>query len=93
VWSLDDGRLIDFFRNPAAPPGKEELAADGLILDLDYAAARQEFGYCATDKSAYIRKFSDKGDKMTLVAVLQGHESEVTRVGDFKQRFCFLCSC
>jgi hypothetical protein len=60
--------------------GKEELAADGIILDLDYSIERNEFGYASADKSAYIRKFSPKGDEMLLQAVLLGHEAEVTKV-------------
>ncbi|KAI8810660.1 WD40-repeat-containing domain protein [Cladochytrium replicatum] len=58
----------------------EELAADGIILDLDYSAERNEFGYVSADRMGYIRRFSTKGDEMTLVAVLQGHEAEVTQI-------------
>jgi hypothetical protein len=60
--------------------GKEELAADGIILDLEYNPDRNEFGYASSDKLAYIRKFSPKGDEMLLQAILVGHEAEVTKV-------------
>lgn len=54
------------------------MAADGPILDMDYVAGRNEFAYASADKCAYIRQFSIDGSKMTLRAVLQGHEEEVT---------------
>ena len=41
---------------------------------------RKEFAYAASDKLVYIRKFSTIGHEMTLSAVLQGHDAEVTRV-------------
>lgn len=71
-------RLHSIFSNKNAIVGKEELAADGVILDITYAECRNEFGYASADKQAYIRRFNPKGDQMTLVAVLQGHEAEVT---------------
>jgi hypothetical protein len=58
----------------------EELAADGVILGIDYNSERNEFAYCSVDKSAYLRRFSTVGTEMTLVAVMQGHETEVTQV-------------
>lgn len=71
-------RLHSIFSNKSALIGKEELAADGIILDVAYSESRNEFGYASADKQAYIRRFNPKGDQMTLVAVLQGHEAEVT---------------
>lgn len=41
---------------------------------------RNEFAYASSDKLVYIRQFSDRGAEMTLSAVLQGHEAEVTQV-------------
>ena len=43
-------------------------------------ASRDEFAYASSDKLVYIRQFSDRGAEMTLSAVLQGHEAEVTQV-------------
>lgn len=59
---------------------KEELAADGIVLDIEYNSDRNEFAYCSADKLAYIRKFSPNGSEMNLQVILQGHESEVTQV-------------
>ncbi|TPX59029.1 hypothetical protein SpCBS45565_g07846 [Spizellomyces sp. 'palustris'] len=70
----------DVFRNAHAGFGKEELAADGIILDLAYCPERNEFAYASADKLAYIRKFSPKGTEMLLQAILQGHEAEVTQI-------------
>lgn len=41
---------------------------------------RNEFAYASSDKLVYIRQFSERGAEMTLSAVLQGHEAEVTQV-------------
>ena len=57
------------------------MAADGIILSIEYNVERNELGYTSSDKLAYIRKFSPVGSEMTLTAVLQGHEAEVTQVG------------
>lgn len=51
---------------------REELAADGMILGIDYNPKRNEIGYCSADKNAYIRTFSTNGSEMKLTAVLQG---------------------
>ena len=72
-------RFHDLFRGEG-PSGKEELAADGVVLSLDYSHELDYFGYSSSDKLAYIRKFSPVGTEMKLVAVLQGHEAEVTQV-------------
>ncbi|KAJ3011791.1 UNVERIFIED_CONTAM: hypothetical protein HDU68_001525 [Siphonaria sp. JEL0065] len=80
VTDLKQGRLYDVFKNASKGYGKEELAADGIILDLEYVPERNEFGYASADKSAYIRKFSPKGEDMLLQAVLIGHEAEVTKI-------------
>ncbi|KAJ3330631.1 DExD/H-box ATP-dependent RNA helicase dhh1 [Blyttiomyces sp. JEL0837] len=79
IYDLKTSKLHDLFRNSQKGSGKEELAADGIILDLEYCPERNEFGYASADKSAYIRKFSPKGDEMLLQAVLLGHEAEVTK--------------
>ena len=96
----------DTFRN--TDPGaleSDELASDGIIMDLTYSPeryadyfcwtfswkifhcklhllhfCRNEFAYASSDKLVYIRQFSDRGAEMTLSAVLQGHEAEVTQV-------------
>ncbi|ORY40968.1 WD40 repeat-like protein [Rhizoclosmatium globosum] len=80
VTDLKQGRLHDVFKNAQKGYGKEELAADGIILDLEYCPERNEFGYASADKSAYIRKFSPKGEEMLLQAVLIGHEAEVSKI-------------
>ncbi|KAJ3086653.1 hypothetical protein HK100_008637, partial [Physocladia obscura] len=80
VTDLKQGRLHDVFKNTQKGYGKEEVAADGMILDLEYASERNEFAYASADKSAYIRTFSPKGDEMLLQAVLIGHEAEVTKI-------------
>ncbi|KAJ3351578.1 hypothetical protein HDU83_008843 [Entophlyctis luteolus] len=93
VTDLKLGRIHDVFRNSTQilnaggnnskgyyVGSKEELAADGIILDLEYCPERNEIAYASADKSAYIRKFSSKGDEMFLQAVLIGHEAEVTKV-------------
>ncbi|KAJ3413079.1 hypothetical protein HDV05_008533 [Chytridiales sp. JEL 0842] len=81
VYDLKQQRLHDVFRNSTQKSfGKEELAADGIILDLEYNPDRNEFGYASSDKLAYIRRFSPKGDEMLLQAVLVGHEGEVTKI-------------
>ncbi|KAI8611101.1 WD40-repeat-containing domain protein [Chytriomyces sp. MP71] len=79
IFDLKLGKLHDVFRSQKGL-GKEELAADGIILDMEYAPERNEFGYASADKSAYIRRFSSKGDEMLLQAVLIGHEAEVTKI-------------
>lgn len=72
---------IDVFRNKENPTmGKEELASDDIVLDLDYSPERQEFAYASADHCAYIRKFSETGSEMTLQAVLQGHEADVHQI-------------
>jgi WD40 repeat protein len=81
IWNLNTLELHDVFRNNASSiKSGEELAADGIILGIDYSPERKEFGYCSADKMAYIRKFSRNGNQMKLIAVLQGHEAEVTQV-------------
>ncbi|KAJ3101041.1 hypothetical protein HDU97_001684 [Phlyctochytrium planicorne] len=93
IYDLIHLRLHDVFRTPLTLPslslphshtpiflGKEELAADAIILDLEYCSDRNEFGYASADKVAYVRRFSSRGDEMTLQAVLVGHEAEVTQI-------------
>ncbi|KAJ3051739.1 hypothetical protein HK097_007248 [Rhizophlyctis rosea] len=81
IWDLKGARLQDVFRGGfPIGGGREELAADGIILDIEYCAERNEIAYASADKLAYVRRFSPKGDEMVLLAVLQGHEAEVTQV-------------
>ena len=47
---------------------------------MAYAESSNQIGYASADKQAYIRCFDPKGEEMTLVAVLQGHEAEVTAI-------------
>ncbi|KAJ1338995.1 hypothetical protein BSLG_006134 [Batrachochytrium salamandrivorans] len=75
--------LHDVFRNSqnqAFGLAREELAADGIILSLDYSPEFNSIGYASSDKLAYIRRASSNGAEMTLIAVLQGHEAEVTQI-------------
>ncbi|KAK3736028.1 hypothetical protein QZH41_002746 [Actinostola sp. cb2023] len=81
LWDLEKARFHDAFRNADRKSSEnEELASDGIIMDLTYSCERNEFAYASSDKLVYIRKFSNKGNEMTLSAVLQGHEAEVTQV-------------
>jgi len=81
LWDLETLRLLDAYRaRGKAAFEDEELAADGIILDMAFSESRKEFAYAASDKLVYIRKFSTSGHEMTLSAVLQGHEAEVARV-------------
>lgn len=72
--------MVDVFKNNSDLKASEELAADGMILGIDYSPERNEFAYCSADKMAYLRKFSPNGAEMKLVAVMQGHEAEVTQI-------------
>jgi hypothetical protein len=72
IWNLKDLKLHDIFKQTNGLNAKEELAADGIILGMDYNPTQNEIGYCSADKNAYIRKFSPNGSEMKLVAVLQG---------------------
>ena len=63
-----------------------DVAAEDIILDIDFSLDRNEFGYSSADKLAYIRKFSPFGHEMTIKHALKGHESEVTQVNIFKFR-------
>lgn len=82
LWDLRSARLQDTFRSagfsPNAPYGRDDMAADGHVNDLCYAPELNAFAYASADKQAYIRRFSIRGDEMTLLAVLQGHTGEVT---------------
>ncbi|KAJ3280734.1 hypothetical protein HK104_000440, partial [Borealophlyctis nickersoniae] len=101
IWDLKSAKLHDVFRGSpqiastttgstiiasSSSNWKEELAADGIIVDMEYCAERNEVAYASSDKLAYVRKFSPKGDEMVLVAVLQGHEAEVTKI-KWNQRY------
>lgn len=68
------------YSNSSSPFGRDELIADDVIYDMEYAAERNEFGYASADGCAYIRKFSTNVSEMKLQAVLQGHESDVTQI-------------
>ncbi|XP_071494160.1 uncharacterized protein [Diadema antillarum] len=81
IWDLESGKLVDRFRNVSEDGFDiEELACDGIIIDMDYSHRRNEFACASGDKMAYIRHFSEKGHEMTLRNTLQGHEGEVTQV-------------
>uniref|UniRef100_A0A7M5UDS4 Uncharacterized protein n=1 Tax=Clytia hemisphaerica TaxID=252671 RepID=A0A7M5UDS4_9CNID len=81
IWNLDTLCLHDVFRHPDSKGNHDnEMAADGIIVDLVYCQERDEFAYCSADKLVYIRAFSEDGSQMKLKAVLQGHEAEVTQV-------------
>ncbi|KAI8908490.1 WD40-repeat-containing domain protein [Gorgonomyces haynaldii] len=80
VWDLETLQLQDVFHNHNGQTAKEELAADGIILAIDYSPERNEFAYASSDKLAYVRRFSSNGGEMKLMAVLQGHEAEVTQI-------------
>jgi WD40 repeat protein len=77
IFDLKNEKLKSIFYSKESHH-RGELAADGIILDLDYCPERNEIAYASADKQAYIRSFSTKGDEMNLKAVLQGHEAEVT---------------
>ncbi|XP_019642839.1 PREDICTED: uncharacterized protein LOC109484071 [Branchiostoma belcheri] len=82
IWDLAAGTLHDFFRSstPELAPEAQELACDGIIIDMAYCPKRNEFAYASSDKMVYIRTFSPVGSEMTLVNTLQGHEAEITQV-------------
>ncbi|KAI9223453.1 quinon protein alcohol dehydrogenase-like superfamily [Blastocladiella britannica] len=103
VFDLSTGLRVDVFRDASFGTGREELAADGPVLDLasrpgtatesSSSSSRTgssppptaqeggpQFAYASADKLAYVRRFSARGDQMTLVGVLQGHEAEVTKI-------------
>ncbi|KAH9247138.1 hypothetical protein BASA81_015281 [Batrachochytrium salamandrivorans] len=83
IWDMQTATLHDVFRNSqnqAFGLAREELAADGIILSLDYSPEFNSIGYASSDKLAYIRRASPNGAEMTLIAVLQGHEAEVTQI-------------
>ncbi|XP_031573939.1 ribosome biogenesis protein WDR12 homolog, partial [Actinia tenebrosa] len=81
LWDLEKARLHDVFRKAELKSTEsEELASDGIIMDLTYSVERNEFAYASSDKLVYIRQFSNKGNEMLLSAILQGHEAEVTQV-------------
>ena len=50
------------------------------VRALHIVCVRNEFAYSSTDKLVYIRKFAKTGSEMKMVAVLQGHEGDVTQV-------------
>nr|CAB3260425.1 uncharacterized protein LOC100175309 [Phallusia mammillata] len=59
---------------------EEELACDGVIIDMEYCPTRNEFAYSSSDGMVYIREFSPKGSEMRMRNTLQGHELEITAV-------------
>ncbi|KAJ3277023.1 hypothetical protein HDV01_000075 [Terramyces sp. JEL0728] len=77
LWNMSTLKMHDVFRNHSAIQTKEELAADGIILGMDYSCERNEFAYCSADKLAYLRRFSSNGGEMKLLA---RHEAEVTQI-------------
>lgn len=62
---------------PVWIPNRDE---SGMMCFVNCFLTRNEFAYASSDKLVYIRRFSDRGADMTLSAVLQGHEAEVTQV-------------
>ena len=65
----------------ADEPAAEELACDGFIRDVCYAAELDQFAYASSDGLAYIRQFSLDGGEMALLGTLAGHDAEVVKVG------------
>jgi WD40 repeat protein len=79
---LEKGSVLDYFKDGNSPYGKEELAADGPVLDMALRRddRNPQFAYSSADKLVYIRNFSSRGEEMVLVGVLHGHEAEVNLV-------------
>ncbi|KAI9189142.1 hypothetical protein H9P43_000570 [Blastocladiella emersonii ATCC 22665] len=70
VYDLRTGTLVDSFRDPTSAAGREELAADGPVLDLavrprSSAAAPPQFAYASADKFVYVRQFHAPGGTST----------------------------
>ncbi|XP_022092949.1 uncharacterized protein LOC110980503 [Acanthaster planci] len=81
IWDLETGTLHDTFRNTSRDSYEvQELACDGIVIDMDYSCQRKEFAYASSDKMVYIRSFDPDGSKMRLSNTLQGHEGEITQV-------------
>ncbi|XP_071959328.1 uncharacterized protein [Antedon mediterranea] len=81
IWDLEKASLHDTFRNTSPNNSNdEELACDGIVIDMTYCPKRNEFAYASSDKMVYIRKFSEVGSDMTLCNTLQGHDAEITQV-------------
>jgi WD40 repeat protein len=76
VWNLEKGSYLDSLKSEET--GKDELAADGLITDIDYCPQSSYIGYSSSDTCAYIRKFDTSHNNLSLIAVLQGHLADVT---------------
>ncbi|EDV28437.1 uncharacterized protein TRIADDRAFT_51347 [Trichoplax adhaerens] len=86
VWDLEAKKLHDILRgDDDYSNNNDELASDGIILDIEYCKERNEFAYASSDRLVYVRQFSSRGSEMRLVNVLQGHDGEVTQV-----RWCAL---
>ncbi|XP_078482123.1 uncharacterized protein LOC100175309 [Ciona intestinalis] len=86
IWCLETGKLHDRLRNADSSPDEDldgsvdELACDGVILDMEYCQKRNEIAYTSSDGMVYIRAFSPVGSEMVLRNTLQGHELEITAV-------------
>ncbi|XP_071806782.1 uncharacterized protein [Asterias amurensis] len=81
IWNLETGKLHDTFRNTSPDSFEvQELACDGIVIDMDYSSQRNEFAYASSDKMVYIRSFEPDGSKMRLTNTLQGHDGEITQV-------------
>ena len=78
LYDLEKGTIMDSLKDPVT--GKDVLAADAAVNDMDYSPETERFAYVSSDGQGYLRKFSEEGRGMTLIAVLQGHESDVTQV-------------
>ncbi|XP_061404742.1 uncharacterized protein LOC133340479 isoform X2 [Lethenteron reissneri] len=82
VWRLEEGALHDTFLDtaPGTPYGEQEIACDGVIMDMAFSPKRREFAYASSDGAVRVRAFRPCGPEMELVATLTGHEAEATCV-------------
>ncbi|KAL7748482.1 SCF-dependent proteasomal ubiquitin-dependent protein catabolic process [Sorochytrium milnesiophthora] len=80
LYDLAAGDHLETFRDTTSSSGRDELAADGPVLDIAYASECNMFAYASADKQVYVRRFARHCNHMQLVSVLQGHEAEVTAV-------------
>ncbi|XP_071842800.1 uncharacterized protein [Apostichopus japonicus] len=81
IWDLENQRLHDVFRNTSPDAQNvQELACDGIVIDMDFSPKRREFAYASSDRMIYIRRFSENGSEMTLCNTLQGDEGEITQI-------------
>jgi hypothetical protein len=72
--------FFDKYHSVISSEIRSESNVNMLMCVCFSVLSRNEFAYASSDKLIYIRRFSDKGNEMTLTAILQGHEAEVTQV-------------